>query len=73
MQQGSRDGRCIELHFRENLGYFKRVDDVGLAGCPHLPFMVLDTELPRLADERHVFSGPVGLNVLQEGFKALID
>jgi hypothetical protein len=34
---------------------------------------MLHAKLPGLADERHIFSGAVGLDVLEEGFKTLID
>jgi hypothetical protein len=49
------------------------VDDVGLAGGPNLPVMMADAELPGLANQSDVFAGTIGLDVLEQRFKALID
>jgi hypothetical protein len=49
------------------------MDDVWLTGGPHLAFMVMDTELPCLADQMDVFTGPIGVNFFEEGFDAFVD
>jgi hypothetical protein len=46
------------------------MDDVGLAGGAHLPLVMLDAELPRLADEGDIFTGTVGLDLAEQRFKA---
>ena len=73
VQQARGDGGCVHLHLRQHLGYLERVDDVGLAGSPRLPFMVPDAELPGLADERNVFAGTVGVDFLEQRLKAVVD
>ena len=37
VQQPGRDGGRVQLHFGQNLGYFERVQDVGLSGGAELP------------------------------------
>ena len=73
VQQAGGDGGRVHLHLRQHLGYLERVDDVGLAGGAHLAFMMLDAELPCLADEGDVFTGTVGVDVLEQRFKTLVD
>ena len=51
VQQGGGDGRRVQLHLRQHFGHLERMNDVGLARGAHLPLVVLDAELPRLADE----------------------
>jgi hypothetical protein len=34
---------------------------------------MLDAELPGFADERDIFTGAIGLNLLQQRFKTLFD
>ena len=46
-----RDGGRVQLHLRQHLGHFKRMNDVGLAASAHLPLVVLDAELPRLSNQ----------------------
>ncbi len=65
--------RRVHLHLRQHFGHFKRMDDVGLAGGAHLALVVLDAELPGLADEANVFAGAVGLDLAEQRFKALVD
>jgi cytochrome c553 len=64
VQQAGGDGRRVHLHLRQHLGHFERMDDVGLAGGAHLPLVMLDAELPGLADEGDIFAGAVGLDLL---------
>ena len=73
MQQAGGNGRRVHLHLRQHLGHFKRVNDVRLAGGAHLPLVVLDAEIPRLANQGNIFAGPVGLHLAEQSFKALID
>ena len=73
VQQAGGDGRRVHLHLGQHLGHFERVDDVGLAGGAHLALMVLNAELPGLADEGNVFAGSVGLDVAEKRFKTLVD
>jgi hypothetical protein len=40
VQQAGGDGRRVHLHLRQHLGHLERMDDVRLAGGPHLPFMM---------------------------------
>ena len=49
------------------------MDDVWLAGGAHLPLVVLDAELPGLANQVNIFAGSVGLNMLQKRLEALVD
>jgi hypothetical protein len=49
------------------------MNDVGLAGSPHLAFMVLHAEFPRLANQTDIFTGAVGLNVAEERLETLVD
>ncbi len=73
VEQAGGDGRGVELHLGQDFRHFEGVNDVGLAGGAHLAGMVLDAELPGLANEGDVFAGAVGLDLAQEGFKPLID
>ena len=65
MQQAGCDGGRVHLHLRQHLGHLERVYDVGLAGGAHLPLVVLDAELPCLADKGDIFTGAVGLDLLK--------
>ena len=49
------------------------MDDVGLAGGAHLALVVLNAEVPRLADEANVVTGAVGLDLTEERFKTCFD
>ena len=71
MQQRRGNGRRVQLHLRQHLGHLERVHDVGLAAEARLPFVVRDAELPRLANQRDIFIGPVGLHMAQKRLKAL--
>ncbi len=73
VQQAGGDGRRVHLHLRQHLGHLQRVDDVGLAGGAHLPFVMLDAELPGLADERDIFAGTIGLDLLEQRLKTPVD
>ena len=73
VQQAGGNGRRVHLHLRQHLGHFQRVDDVGLAGGAHLPLMMLDAELPGLANQGNIFAGTIGLDLAEQGFKSLID
>ena len=66
MQETGGDGRRVHLHFGQNFSHFKRMDDVRLARGAHLALVVLHAEFPRLADERNVFGGAIGLNVAEK-------
>jgi len=33
----------------------------------------VDAEFPRLANERHIFSGTIGLNLAEESLKTIVD
>ena len=50
VQQARGDGGGVHLHFRQHFGNFKGMDDVRLAGGAHLALVVLDAELPCLAN-----------------------
>ena len=71
MQQAGGDGGRVHLHLRQHLGDFEGVNDVGLAGGSHLALMMADAELPGLADQSDVFTGTIGLDVLQQRLEAL--
>ncbi len=73
VQQAGSDGRCVHLHLGENLGHFKRMNDVRLAGGAHLALMMLHAEIPRFADQTDIFTGSVGLNVAEEGLETQVD
>ena len=73
VQQAGGDGGRVQLHLGQHLGHFERMNDVGLAGGAHLPLVMLDAELPRLADQGDVFIGAIGLDVAEQRFKALVD
>ena len=73
VQKAGRDGRRVHLHLRQHLSHLERMDYVGFAGSPHLPFMMLDAEVPGLSDEGNVFAGTVGLDLPEQRFKTLID
>ena len=73
VQQAGGDCGRVHLHLRQHLGHLERVDDVGLAGGAHLALVVLDAKLPGLADERDVFAGTIGLDLLEQRFKARFD
>ncbi len=66
VQQARGDGGRVHLHLRQHFGHFKRMNNVRLARGAHLPVMMLDAELPRLADQRNVFGGPVGVDLLEQ-------
>jgi len=71
VQQAGGDGRRVHLHLRQHLGHLERVDDIRLAGGANLPFMMLDAELPGLADERDVFAGAIAWTCLSSASKRL--
>ena len=48
------------------------MDDVGLATGALLALMLLETELPGLADDFQVVAGAVGVDGGEEGFEVLI-
>jgi len=73
VQQAGGDGRRIELHLGQHFSNLKGMNDVGLSRGSHLAAMMLHTEVPCLANKAYIFAGPVGLNLAQQGFKALID
>ena len=70
VQQAGGDGGRVHLHLRQHFGNFKRMNDVGLAGGAHLALVVLDAELPGLADEADIFTGAIGLDLAEKRFKA---
>ena len=45
--------------------------NIGLAAQARLPLMVRDAELPRLANQRDIFIGTVGLDLAQQRFESL--
>ena len=63
MQQCGGDGRGIELHLGQDFGNLKGMNDVWLAGGALLAIVVLDAELPCLADQGDVLIGAVGLDL----------
>ena len=69
VQQAGGDGRRVQLHLRQHFGHFERMNDVGLAGGAHLALMMLDAELPGLANEGDVFAGTVGLDLRSRASK----
>ena len=73
VQEAGGDGGRVHLHFGQNFGDFKRMNDVRLAGGAHLALVMLDAELPGFANKFNVFSGAVGLNLAEQGFEAAID
>jgi len=73
VQQARGDGGRVQLHLRQHLGHLERVDDVRFAGGPHLACVMLYAELPCLADEGDIFTGAVGLNLLEQRRKTLVD
>ena len=73
VQQAGGDGCRVHLHFGQNFGDLKGMDDVGLAGGAHLALMMLDAELPGFADKVNVFTGAIGLNLAEKCFEATVD
>ena len=73
VQQAGGNGGRVHAHIGQDLGHFERMNDVRLAGGPHLAFVVVDAELPGLADQLDVFAGAIGVDLLQECFNALVD
>ena len=73
VQQPRGNGGGVHLHLRQNLGNLKRMNNVRLARGAHLALMMLDAELPCLADQRDIFIGAVGLNPAKQSLKALVD
>ncbi len=71
VQQARGDGGRVHLHLRQHLGYLERMNDVGLAGGPHLALMMPNAKLPGLANEGDVFAGAVGVDLLEQRVKAL--
>ena len=51
VQQRRGDGRRVQLHLHQHLGYLERVHNVGLAAEARLPLVVADAELPRLSNQ----------------------
>jgi hypothetical protein len=51
VQQAGGNRRRVQLHLRQDLGHLQRMNDVRLARGAHLPVVVLDAELPSLADQ----------------------
>ena len=73
VEQAGGDGGRVHLHFGQNFGDFKGMNDVGLAGGAHLALVMLDAEIPGFADQADVFGGAVGLNLAEEGLEAAVD
>ncbi len=73
VEQAGGDGGRVQLHLRQNFSDFKGMDDVGLAGGAHLPFVMLDAEFPGFADQFNVFAGAVGLNLAEKRFKSRVN
>jgi len=55
----------------EDEGDLQRMEDVGLAGGAELTVMVLEAELPGLADDVGVVGGTIGVDGVQEPAKLL--
>ncbi len=49
------------------------MDDVWLARSANLPGVMLDAEVPRLADEGDVFAGAIGLDLAEHRLKPLVN
>ena len=73
VQKARGDGCRVELHFGQNFGNFKRMNDIGLARGAHLALVVLDAELPGFADEADVIARAIGLDSTKKCFEALVD
>ena len=66
VQQAGGDGGRVQLHLRQNLRDFKRMHDVGLAGGAHLALVMLQAEVPGLADDIEIVAGTVGAHQIQQ-------
>ena len=73
VQQAGGDRGRVHLHLRQHLGHLERMNNVGFARGPHLPLMMADAELPRLADQGNVIAGAVGVDLLEQSLDALVD
>ncbi len=69
MQQACGNRRRVHLHFRQNFGNLKRMNDIRLSGGAHLSFMMLYAELPRFADQRDILIGAVGLDSTKQSLE----
>ena len=66
VQQPGSDADRVHLHFRQDAGDFKGMNQVGLAGGTGLSGVILLGILVRLADDFQVVVGPVGLQLLHQ-------
>ena len=66
VQEAGGDGGGIHLQLREHQGYLERMHDVGFAGSPLLPLVMLETELPSLADDFQVVAGAILVDLLEQ-------
>ena len=73
VEEARGDGGRVHLHLRQDFGHFKRMNDVRLAGGAHLALVMLDAELPGLADKCNVFTGAIGLDLAEKSFEAAVD
>jgi hypothetical protein len=71
VEEAGGDGGGVELHLGEDEGDLQRMEDVGLAGGAELAVMVLEAELPGLADDVGVVGGTIGVDGVQEPAKLL--
>ena len=66
VQEAGGDGGGIHLQLREHQGDLERMHDVGFAGRPLLPLVMLETELPGLADDFQVVAGAILVDLLEQ-------
>ena len=66
VEQAGGDGGGVHLELGENEGDFERMDDVGFTGGALLAFVLLQAELPGLADDVEVVAGAVVMDFFEE-------
>jgi hypothetical protein len=66
VQQAGGDGGGVHFEISEDQADLQRVDDVGFARGALLPFVLLQTEMPCLANDFEIVGGPVFVDFLEK-------
>ena len=71
VEEAGGDGGRVELHLGEDEGDLQRVEDVGFAGGAELPVVMLEAELPGMADDVEIVGGAIGVDGVEQPAKLL--
>jgi hypothetical protein len=73
VEQSRRKRGGIQLHVREDVGYFEKMCDVGIAGAAELVAVAFCGNIIGAANQPGIVRGPIAAQLFQKLFQAGID